>query len=393
MGRPPLPLGTAGNISAKQEGAKRWCARCRYRDYDGKIYHIERYGETRTKAEQRVKEALRDWVSPVPQAGINRDTKFKEVAAQWLKEFEQDAANEYRSWGSVDTYRSRLEGVILPAVGELRMHEVSAPILDTLCRKVRDQSSASSAKTVRSILSGVCALAVRHGAIDTNPVREISPLESKKAKHKRTPARALSGEQVIDLLTKLDADEQAVRDDLPDLVRFFLGTGERTGEALGAHWLDFDEAEKLINMSGNVIRARGKGKILNRGKTENSVRPIPLAEWCVSMLVERRRSVANLDGPIFPSSTGTVREASNVRNRAWKPFTQRAGYAWVTFRTFRKTVATLLDEAGLTARQIADILGHARPSMTQDVYMGRGSVSRAGAEALDVALSQRADPC
>jgi len=99
-------------------------------------------------------------------------------------------------------------------------------------------------------------------------------------------------------------------------------------------------------------------------------------------------AVARLDGPIFPSSTGTVREASNVRNRAWKPFTVRAGYDWVTFRTFRKTVATLLDEAGLTARQIADILGHARPSMTQDVYMGRGAVSRAGAQALDDALTR-----
>ncbi|MFD2467237.1 tyrosine-type recombinase/integrase [Amycolatopsis silviterrae] len=46
----------------------------------------------------------------------------------------------------------------------------------------------------------------------------------------------------------------------------------------------------------------------------------------------------------------------------------------VTFKTLRKTVATLLDEAGLTARQIADILGHAHPSMTQDVYMGRNRV-------------------
>jgi transposase len=86
-----------------------------------------------------------------------------------------------------------------------------------------------------------------------------------------------------------------------------------------------------------------------------------------------------VSGPVFPSSTGTIREASNVRNRAWKPFKERAGYEWVTFRTFRKTVATLLDAAGLTARQIADILGHAHPSMTQDVYMGRGAVSRDGA--------------
>lgn len=44
------------------------------------------------------------------------------------------------------------------------------------------------------------------------------------------------------------------------------------------------------------------------------------------------------------------------------------------------------DDAGLTARQVADILGHANPSMTQDVYFGRGQVTRDGAQALDRAI-------
>ncbi|MFF0268964.1 helix-turn-helix domain-containing protein [Kribbella sp. NPDC004536] len=45
--------------------------------------------------------------------------------------------------------------------------------------------------------------------------------------------------------------------------------------------------------------------------------------------------------------------------------------AWVTSHIFRKTTATALDEAGQTARQVADQLGQSRPSMTQDVYFGR----------------------
>jgi integrase len=39
--------------------------------------------------------------------------------------------------------------------------------------------------------------------------------------------------------------------------------------------------------------------------------------------------------------------------------------------TFRKTAATFLGEAALSARLVADQLGHSRPSMTQDVYPGR----------------------
>jgi len=58
-------------------------------------------------------------------------------------------------------------------------------------------------------------------------------------------------------------------------------------------------------------------------------------------------------------------------------------WSWVTSHTFRKTVATRLDEAGFTARQVADQLGHANPSMTLDVYFGRHVVSAATADVLN----------
>lgn len=42
-----------------------------------------------------------------------------------------------------------------------------------------------------------------------------------------------------------------------------------------------------------------------------------------------------------------------------------------------------LDDAGQTARQIADQLGHARPSLTQDAYIGRKAKNPAAADALE----------
>jgi integrase len=386
MARPALAIGTAGNICYTKKATRKWVARCRYRDYSGRIIWLERTADTRPASERRVKEAVRDHVPSIPGGEITRDTRLVDLGRAWLAEYEKDAEKDYRSWGTIDTYRSRLEGIIIPEIGQLRIFEATTRTLEALCSSVRDKSSVSSAKTVRSILSGMFAFAVKHDARESNPVREIAALENRKARNKRTAPRALTQDEALDLLAKLDADEVARQQDLPDLVRFFLATGERTGEALGAHWPDFLPEQKLIRMSGNVIRAKGKGKMINPGKTENSDRDIPLTDWGVDMLVDRKRAATSLDGPIFPSTTGTIREASNVRNRAWNPFAKRAGYGWVTFRTFRKTVATLLDDAGLTARQIADILGHARPSMTQDVYMGRGQISRAGAEALGTVL-------
>jgi hypothetical protein len=50
----------------------------------------------------------------------------------------------------------------------------------------------------------------------------------------------------------------------------------------------------------------------------------------------------------------------------------------------RKTTATLLDEAGLSGRTVADQLGHAHPSMATDVYLGRKIASQEAADALGV---------
>ena len=54
----------------------------------------------------------------------------------------------------------------------------------------------------------------------------------------------------------------------------------------------------------------------------------------------------------------------------------------MTSHVFRKTVVTVFDEAKLSAREIADVAGHADPSMTQRVYMGCGVASEAMADAL-----------
>ena len=90
---------------------------------------------------------------------------------------------------------------------------------------------------------------------------------------------------------------------------------------------------------------------------------------------------------MFSNLFGGLRDPKNTR-REVRAALDRAGFDWVTSHSFRKTTATMLDEAGLSARVIADQLGHARPSMTQDVYMGRKAVDARVAEALEEALGK-----
>ncbi len=62
----------------------------------------------------------------------------------------------------------------------------------------------------------------------------------------------------------------------------------------------------------------------------------------------------------------------------------------------RKTSLTLLDDAGLPARLIADQAGHSQVSMMQDVVYGsrdRGSLNREGAGKLARESTSMHNPC
>jgi integrase len=60
--------------------------------------------------------------------------------------------------------------------------------------------------------------------------------------------------------------------------------------------------------------------------------------------------------------------------------------AWATSHKFRKTTATILDDAGHSPRQVADQLGHSRTTTTLDDYIGRKARNPAAAKALNDAL-------
>jgi integrase len=101
------------------------------------------------------------------------------------------------------------------------------------------------------------------------------------------------------------------------------------------------------------------------------MRTLPLSRFAGEMLAARRGvPYYGEQTMIFPSTAGTWRDPENF-NRAWRTVREELGVPEVTSHSFRKTVADLIDEAGLSARVGADQLGHAKPSMTQDRYMTR----------------------
>ena len=377
MGRPPLPLGTYGSIRCyKTDSGYR--ARTLARDYDGRTRGVERWGKTRPAAERALKLAVRDRARMQADEGITADSRLSALADTWY------AGLTDLSPTTMQTYRDRLDRHILPGLGQLRLRELTIGILDRHLRLIAEQHGAATATATRSVLSGMCTLATRHDALDRNPVRDVGALS---AQVKKAP-RALTVPQLRQLRAALTYDDQAITRDLPDFVGLMMGTGMRIGEAAGLTWAVLNLDAGTVEVRAAVVRVAGKGLVVKNTKTDTGTRTLVLPSWCVAMLRDRasrldRSNEGWIDGPVFPAPLGGWRDPSNTQSDLRVAF-DRAGFDWVTSHVFRKTVASVMDQAGLSSRAAADQLGHANTSMTTDVYFGRKVLATGAAAALEV---------
>src|SRR3954468_13488142 len=136
MGRPPLPVGTFGKIHVRVLGKGRVEARASFRDFDGRRRLVARYGRTRAEAEQRLREALRDR-SGTTTSPVAADTRLKAMAQLWLADV--DAAE--LAAGTKRLYRFATESYILPRVADLRLREITVPVVERLLASVRSNTA------------------------------------------------------------------------------------------------------------------------------------------------------------------------------------------------------------------------------------------------------------
>ncbi|WP_353709566.1 site-specific integrase [Cellulosimicrobium sp. ES-005] len=417
MARPRMKLGEWGNVAttpqlladdgkyraapAGTRKADRWRARAKVRDTDGIVRDVERYGGTKVEARRLLEEALRERVTPVTKGTITPATTFSDLAAAWEEELQGD---ESRSPNTKAVYSSILHRYVTgsPADPKSRgplagwtVRELNVAAINRALQDINKEGGPAVAKTARTVLSGILGLAVRNGAIPANPVREVDRIKQKGAPKRkgatRDTTRAFTVEERAAVLTFMDTDEHALAHDLGDLMAFLAGTGARLGEACALRWsrVSLDARKATARIDATLVRVPGEGVSIQEGTktkrhvSDSSRRVVQLPEWLADRLRVRRDTMKHTepDDVVFPSPGGKLRDPSNT-TKTIRRMLDRAGFEWATSHTFRRTAATLMDQRGLTAREIAGQLGHASPSITTDVYMDRRPATTRAAEVL-----------
>ena len=408
MARPPLALGHHGSVKTAREDG-RWVSRCRVRDLDGVTRRVERWGTSKTGAQAALQDELRTRRGQQPET-LRVTSRFRDAAALWMEKI-----RERRADSTLDIYRHWLNKVVLPQLGELRLVECDVAQIDAFFSRLeraritvelddgttveKPHYAASSRRTVRSIVSGILQQAVLHQAIASNPVRELERIESPKG-HSTAKPRGLTAEERRRLLAHVDSDKVAVAADLPDIIRFAIGTGLRIGELCAVRWMDVNlEGIPVVNehdmrlvpvvaVRQNVYPVKGKGLAIHGGKTSMALRIVPLPEFVTFRLRARRYGDEQAEQPVFASAgrdgLPTYRWPSTLR-RTVRTVRAEVDLGWMTPHTWRRTYATILDdEMSLTDRAKADLMGQAK--FLKDSYVSRGELHPDAAVFLDAAL-------
>ena len=405
MARPPLPLGTPGSIKVDEEPKGVWVARCRFRDHDGVTRRMTKHGPSKSSARAELHRAIEERQRGSSRTGaLSLTSTFAEVAELYLAK-----VGRKREDTTYVEYRARLENYVLPALGALRIRECTVAQIDSYFEALSERYSANTRRSVRTVVAGVLQVAVVHGAIDHNPVREIERIEQPRAKRRAGP-RGLTDDERRNLLAWLDGSSLdpavrrlqrlARRAELPALVRFFLGTGLRIGEGLATRRLDIDLEGALVSTSAgkmrvpvlavaeNLVWVKGKGLVRHEGKSDAALRLIPLPSFAVDVVRTRLETPGEPHWPLFPTAGAdgqiTYRWPANVR-RTLRLVRNEVGLDWMTPHTWRRTYATILDdEITLTERMKADLMGHAK--FLKNEYVSRGELHPGAAVVLDSAI-------
>ncbi|MDH6678421.1 integrase [Rhodococcus sp. LBL1] len=384
-GRPPLRIGQHGKVTRKDLGGGSWLARCRFRDSDGVVRIVERrspvgrrdqYGKC---AEEELLDALDARRAPSSD-DISESSTIRQLCDLHIDRLEEEG----RAARTLDTYRYTASK-LYTLIGGVRVGEATVSRVDSALRGMSKSYGVVMARQSRTILKGALGIAVLAGVLDSNPVGDVSAI---RAKRPPQGAKQITADGLRSLLEAIRSSERCGKLDLTDPITMLIATGMRRSELLALRWQDVNADAATVSVAGKVVRVKGEGlKRFDEAKSAAGLRTIPLPRFAMEML-EKRAQEPRLGtlGMIFPSTAGTLRDPDNF-NGQWRQVRDELGVTDVTSHSFRKAVATLLDDEGLSARIGADHLGHRHVSMTQDRYMARGRTHAVVAETLDRAIN------
>jgi integrase len=314
----------------------------------------------------------REWASVTEadmKAGRYFGTAKTKTLADLIDKYAQSPANQLKSWPGVkrylDWWRAKAGNEKLKEINAPRIAEWRDELLKSKKRRGQGNLSAATVNRTLAALSSTLSFAVKELEwLERNPSQRI-----KKPREPAGRVRFLSEGELQALMKALRA---SIHPDLLIAALLALTTGARKNEILKMRWSQIDFTRRTITLA--------------HGETKNNQgRALPLSGEVVELLAKRSKVRSINDDRVFPPPKG--RKELELRS-PWKEALVKANidvridsrkgrckaaeegnappkltsdFRW---HDLRHTAASYLTMEGVSAIEVARILGHKTLAMT-----------------------------
>ena len=352
-----------GNIRKRKDG--RWEGRytAGYNSKTGKRIIKNVLGKTQAEVKQKLSTAM----EACKAVDVVRSDDY--TVAEWLRTWFALYAKPNIRPTTARSYQGSMELHIIPRIGCIKLNKLTGRDIQKLYKDLmengrlrkaqKSKQPGLSSTTVRGIhmmLHNALDRAVKERLILRNPTEDcIIP------KVQKQEMKILHPE---DMKAYLEAAEK--RGVLP-MFYLELVSGIRKGELVALRWEDLDVEHRTISVSKQALGGLGKELVVNRPKTENSIRAISIPQDAVDLLVQAHEK--HPENPyLFPSPlTGGMYHPDSVVN-LHKKILKDAGLEHIRFHDLRHTFATMALQNGVDVKTVSNMLGHYDAGFTLRTY-------------------------
>jgi integrase len=373
------------------------------------VDYVDQTGKRRLKtfAKKKAADNFEATANVEIRAGIHTADSASMTISEAGKLWLQTGENAGLERATLSTYRQHLQFHIEPYLGNMKLSQLSAPMvrefMDRLARGDMPEGAAPEPRSpamvrkVRVSLSSLLGDAQERGLVSRNVVREL-----RKTRHRGAERRAERRERGklkvgVDIPTReeIKAIVEAAKGRWRPIILTMIFTGLRASELRGLRWADVDLDKRELHVRQRADRYN----VMGNPKSESGERAVPLTPIVVNTLREWKLACPKSSlGIVFPTGSGRVDNHANILHRGLWPIEIAAGvitpegrpkYAMHAFRHFYASWCINRRADGgleLPAKVVQERLGHSSILITMDVY---GHLFPRGDDAEELAAAER----
>lgn len=270
------------------------------------------------------------------------------------------------SENSRSNYQGYLDKRIYPALGNLKMPEITPAQITALLLSIQAEGKAhSTVVKVYTILQGIFRMAYLGDMIDRNPMDKVERPKPRKDEIKSTEPEAYTAEEVQKILTALEKEPLKWR----ALVHVLIDTGIRRGECCALKWSCIDFTTGAITIAWNLCYTPQKGVYLDTPKN-GKTRTVYVGDDTLSLLRQLRAEQAKkaISAFVFTREDSPEPMHPQSPTRYLKKFSERCGVPGLHPHKLRHTFASVAITSGADVASVSEALGHSQTSTTLNIY-------------------------